>query len=83
MSNGKASYQLKKDGNQTGLRTDWPQIEEGFFDPNSDWSQTDERINIADADYIITRTRPGTLHDGELENLLTRLGKAFVCNYIR
>ncbi|WP_303315590.1 isochorismatase family cysteine hydrolase [Flavivirga abyssicola] len=70
-----SAYTLKKDGSQNGLRTDWPQIEEGYFDPNSDWAQWDERLEQKDEDYILTRTRPSVFFDGQLTQILKKLGK--------
>ncbi len=68
-------YQLQKDGSQSGLRTDWPQIEQGYFDPVSPWSQIDARVDVAESDYQLTRTRPGAFFDGMLAELMKKLAK--------
>ncbi|TPN83397.1 cysteine hydrolase family protein [Aquimarina algicola] len=70
-----SSYILKKDGSQTGLRTDWPQIEQGYFDPDSEWTDWDPRLKQEAKDHILTRTRPGAFFDGKLFSLLKKLGK--------
>lgn len=73
-----STYALKKDGSQTGLRTDWSQIEEGYFDPNSAWVQLDQRLQQKEEDYILTRTRPGIFFNGQLVELMNKLGKSQV-----
>lgn len=70
-----SAYTLKKDGSQSGLRTDWPQVGEGFFDPNSEWTQWDDRLEQNEVDHILTRTRPGVFFDGQLPRLMNKLGK--------
>lgn len=73
-----SSYALKQDGSQTGLRTDWPQIEEGYFDPDSKWVQWDDRLQQKEEDYMLTRTRPGVFFDGHLVELMNQLGRSQV-----
>ncbi len=69
------SYQLKKDGSDQGLRSDWPQIGEGYFDPKSPWAAWDHRLEQEPADHILNRNRPGIFHNGQLEALLKKLGR--------
>ncbi len=70
-----SSYTLKQDGSQTGLRTDWPQVGEGYFDPSSEWTEWDDRLEQKESDHILTRTRPGVFFDGQIPKLMEELGK--------
>lgn len=70
-----SSYQLKKDGSDIGLRSDWPQVAQGYFDPESEWSKWDPRIKQDQEDHVLTRNRPGLFFDGKLTSILKKLGK--------
>lgn len=60
---------------EIGLRNDWPQIQQGYFNADSPWTDWDARLTKADGDYSLTRSRPGAFWGGELDALLKKLGK--------
>ncbi|XMO87453.1 isochorismatase family cysteine hydrolase [Algibacter sp. AS12] len=70
-----STYALKNSKEDSGLISNWPEVEQGYYELSSPWTNWDTRLVQESEDFKHTRNRLGAFWGGTLDVLLKELGK--------
>ncbi len=70
-----STYAFKNGKEDSGLINNWPEVEQGYYDLSSPWTDWDARLVKEPGTIYHTRNRPGAFWGGALDELLKGLGK--------
>ncbi|WP_299184025.1 cysteine hydrolase family protein [uncultured Aquimarina sp.] len=68
-------YAFKNSKKDAGLISNWPEVEQGYYEQSSPWTDWDPRLDQDTNTIYHTRNRPGAFWGGSLDKLLKELGK--------
>ncbi|TGV01313.1 cysteine hydrolase family protein [Flavivirga rizhaonensis] len=68
-------YAFDNSEKDAGLISNWPEVEQGYYEESSPWTDWDPRLVQKENDHNFTRNRPGAFWGGTLDTLLKQLGK--------
>lgn len=70
-----ATYAFENSEQDSGLINNWPEVEQGYYEESSEWTDWDPRLVQDTNDHVFTRNRPGAFWGGTLDTLMKRFGK--------
>ncbi|WP_271783822.1 cysteine hydrolase family protein [Aquimarina algiphila] len=73
-----STYAFENSKKDSGLINNWPEVEQGYYEQSSPWTDWDPRLVQDSNDIRHTRNRPGAFWGGSLDALLKDLGKEHI-----
>ncbi len=70
-----STYAFKNSKQDAGLISNWPEVEQGYYEQSSPWTDWDPRLVQGEGTIYHTRNRPGAFWGGSLDALMKNLGK--------